>query len=125
MINHLESRAQYELRHDHPYLAYKLYMQAYGEALPKATEDATRILNAALEICLDYFPGDAGETVQVCDELLKITDGFDSRALRCRGAVFSLRARSSWDRLERKEAIDYANKAEADLGSAVDLVPFD
>jgi hypothetical protein len=121
-IEFILSRAAWELRQARPYLAYRLYLDA-AERVTGA--ERRRQLNAALEICLEYFSEDADETIQVATGLCELTDRRDSRALVAGGTARSLRARHAWTNKKYDEAWQLALEAERDLRDATARTPFD
>ncbi len=83
------------------------------------------MLNAALDLCLDYTPRDAPERVEVATALIALTQGSDARALVTRGVARSLVARRLYDDRKHDEAWREARAAEADLLAAAEIIPFD
>jgi hypothetical protein len=121
-LEHIQRRAAWELRQARPYFAYRLYLDAAARMTPA---ERRRPLDAALEICLEYFERDADETILVATSLCELTHRRDGRALVARGVARSLRARRAWAAADREGALRLAREAERDLKDATAFVAFD
>jgi hypothetical protein len=122
----LVQRARWEAAHARPYFAYRLYWEAWSRLPEEARADqGPRLLNAALDLCLDYLEKDAPEIVRVTDALLGLIRGGDARALLARGEARSLSARALRRGGAKEAAWATAGEAERDLTAATRLTPFD
>jgi hypothetical protein len=126
-IEQLLQRAQWEATHARPLFAYRLYMRAWSQLADDEAraERGPSILNAALDLCLDYTPKDAAERVEVANAILAATHGTNARALVARGVAISLSARRQYALRKRDAAWEQARAAEADLRAAAEIIPFD
>jgi hypothetical protein len=115
-------RADWELRHAQPHLAYYLYRTAAAGATGAARRHA---LESALDVCLDYFDKKAEETIEVATELSTIDGPPNGRALAAHGTALSMKARAEWDRGNADEAFRLSGEAVTLLEKAVDATPFD
>lgn len=122
----LTNRAAWETRRGRPYLALSLYWNAWEDmSADERASSGTRVLHAALDLCLEYLEKDAAETLRVADALIAISSEKDSRALTVRGVWRSLSARKAWHAQQRGQAWALAQSAEQDLKQALSLSDFD
>jgi hypothetical protein len=122
----LLQRARWEAAHARPYFAYRLYMEAWSR-LPDGAraEHGPPLLNAALDLCLDYLEKDAVEIVQVTDVLLALRPEADARALVARGVARSLTARAVRRTGAHEDAWSTARAGVVDLVAATKLMSVD
>jgi hypothetical protein len=123
----LLERADWEAAHARPLFAFRLYMKAWSQLAndEARAERGPSILNAALDLCLDYTPNDAPERVEVADAILALTHGNNARALAARGVARSISARRRRAVGDRDAAWEEARAAETDLRAAAEIIPFD
>ncbi len=114
-------RASSELKRQRPQVAYRLLVHAAEHS----KSHRVAALEAALDICQQYFADHSPETVLVATRLNECTKQGDGRALVALAVASSLRARVCWDDERRDDAWQLAAESKRHFQAALELFEHD